>query len=157
MANQKYYAVLKGFKPGIYMQWHGEDQAEAQVKGFFGSEHQRFFSEKEAKKWLSYKNNGQKSVSAGGLDLASIGEAEGYAVTLLLQPHHRGIESINLIGSAIYNVESRKVAESKIIEEFWTEDHAKQGKPIIEAQALDVEAKPSTRARARHQDGSLER
>lgn len=153
MGNQKYYAVFKGFKPGIYREWHGKDQAEEQVKGFFGSEHKRFFSEREAQQWLNYKAKDQKPLSADELDLASIDKDKGYAVTLMLQPHHHGIQSIMFIGSAIYNVESKKLAEAKIIEDLWTENHARQGKPVIESQALDVEAKPSRKPRG-HEAGS---
>jgi hypothetical protein len=155
MAN-KYYAVFKGFKPGIYTAWNGEGQAEEQVKGFFGAVHQRFFSETEAQKWLNYKAKGQKPLSEGELGLASIDENKGYAVTLMLQPHHHGIESIMLIGSAIYNVESKKLAESKIIEDLWTEDHARQGKPVIESIALDVDAKPTRKVRG-HDSSSYSR
>ena len=153
MANQKYYAVFKGSKPGIYKEWHGKDQAEEQVKGFFGSEHKRFFNESEAQQWLDYKAKGQKPLSAGELDLASIEAAKGYAVTLMIQPYGWGIESVKLIASVVYNVESRAFAESEIMAEFWTEDHAAQGKPIIESTALDVEAKPSRKPRG-HEDGS---
>ena len=153
MANQKYYAVFKGFKPGIYREWHGEGQAEEQVSGFFGSEHKRFFHQREAQQWLDYKKKGQKPLSAGELDLASITEEKGYAVTLMLQSNHRGNEAVLLIGSAIYHVESKKLAESKIIEDLWTEDHARQGSPVIESHALDVEAKPSRKPRG-HEGGS---
>jgi hypothetical protein len=147
MANQKYYAVFKGFKPGIYSSWHGEGQAEEQVSGFFGSEHKRFFNLKEAEKWLDYKKKGQKPMSAGEADLASIAEMKGYAVTLMLQPNHGGAEAVMLIGSAIYNVDSKKLAKSKIMDEFWTPEHDKLGKPLIEATALDIEDKPAHKPR----------
>ena len=44
-----YYAVHKGFEPGIYKRW---SDAEKQVKGFSGAVYKRFSSVSEAKKFL---------------------------------------------------------------------------------------------------------
>ncbi|GJE89031.1 ribonuclease H1-like protein [Phanerochaete sordida] len=44
-----YYAVAKGFNPGIYGTW---DACESQVTGFPGSRHKKFKTEAEAAQWL---------------------------------------------------------------------------------------------------------
>jgi len=48
----KYYAVACGQKPGIYDKWHGEDGAEAQVRGFPKARFQAFSTIREAREWL---------------------------------------------------------------------------------------------------------
>jgi ribonuclease HI len=54
MSNEKkkYYAVLRGQKPGIYAKWSGENGAEAQVKGFPGARYRAFPGAREAGAWL---------------------------------------------------------------------------------------------------------
>jgi len=55
---KKYYAVAIGRKPGVYMQWFGEDGAEIQVSGFPRARFKGFASCKEAEKWITgIKNN----------------------------------------------------------------------------------------------------
>lgn len=49
MAKKKFYAVKKGYAPGIYSTWPA---AEAQVKGFAGAQFKGFVSEGEARSWL---------------------------------------------------------------------------------------------------------
>lgn len=51
-SKKKYYAVIKGFKPGIYGKWYGEDGAEIQVKSFANSIYKGFESFEEAQSWL---------------------------------------------------------------------------------------------------------
>lgn len=45
-----YYAVAKGFNPGIYGTW---DDCESQTKGFPGARHKKFKTEAEANNWLA--------------------------------------------------------------------------------------------------------
>jgi ribonuclease HI len=57
---KKYYAVIRGFKPGIYDTWYGDDGAEIQVKGFSNPIYKGFKSFKEAQKWMnSLEGNGE--------------------------------------------------------------------------------------------------
>lgn len=57
---KKYYAIIKGFKPGIYDTWYGDDGAEIQVKGFSNPIYKGFKSFKEAQKWMnSLEGNGE--------------------------------------------------------------------------------------------------
>lgn len=45
----KYYAVKKGYQPGIYTSW---EECEKQVKGYSGAEYQRFYSLEDAEAFL---------------------------------------------------------------------------------------------------------
>lgn len=57
---KKYYAIIKGFKPGIYDTWYGGNGAEIQVKGFSNPIYKGFKSFKEAQKWMnSFEDNGE--------------------------------------------------------------------------------------------------
>lgn len=56
MAKKKFYAVLKGRKPGIYTEWNGPNGAEAQVAGFAGAKYKGFATHPEADYYL--KNGG---------------------------------------------------------------------------------------------------
>jgi len=57
---KKYYAVIRGFKPGIYDTWHGDDGAEIQVKGFSNPIYKGFKSFGEAQKWMnSFEGNSE--------------------------------------------------------------------------------------------------
>jgi ribonuclease HI len=49
---QKYYAVARGMKPGVYHDWFGPEGAEAQVRGYSGAVYKGFSSLGEAKQWL---------------------------------------------------------------------------------------------------------
>ncbi len=53
MAKNKFYAVSKGRKPGIYFTWMGADGAETQVSGFPGARYKGFPTLQEAQAWLS--------------------------------------------------------------------------------------------------------
>lgn len=55
MAKKKYYAVRKGHKEGLFVQWFGKDGAQIQVQGFPGAEFKSFASRKEAEQYLSSK------------------------------------------------------------------------------------------------------
>lgn len=49
MAKKKYYAVKKGYNPGVYDNWA---TAENQVKGYPGAQFKGFFSKEEAYEWF---------------------------------------------------------------------------------------------------------
>ncbi|WP_300669426.1 ribonuclease H family protein [Desulfoluna sp.] len=49
MASQKFYAVAKGRKPGIYTHW---PEAQAQVSGFQGAVYKGFKTRSEAEQWI---------------------------------------------------------------------------------------------------------
>ncbi|MCE5264150.1 MAG: ribonuclease HI [Deltaproteobacteria bacterium] len=49
---KKYYAVLRGSRPGIYSTWYGPGGAEEQVRGFAGAVYKGFPTLDEAKRWL---------------------------------------------------------------------------------------------------------
>jgi ribonuclease HI len=51
MAKKKYYAVVNGRTPGIYIQWIGTNGAESQVNGFPGSIYKGFPTLAEAEEW----------------------------------------------------------------------------------------------------------
>ena len=57
MAKNKFYAVVRGVKPGIYDSWFGENGAKAQVDGFSGAIHQGFKTRTEAEEWYSENKN----------------------------------------------------------------------------------------------------
>ena len=52
MAKNKFYAVKKGFKPGIYKTW---DECKAQTDGYACAEYRGFKTEDEAKAFLGLK------------------------------------------------------------------------------------------------------
>jgi ribonuclease HI len=59
MGKKKYYAVVRGRKPGIYTQWFGANGAEAQVKGFPNAVFKGFTDAESAKAFIEenkYKN-----------------------------------------------------------------------------------------------------
>lgn len=45
----RYYAVKKGYQPGIYTSW---EECEKQVKGYSGAEYKRFYSLEDAESFL---------------------------------------------------------------------------------------------------------
>ena len=53
MGKNKFYAVVKGHRPGIYDEWFGAHGAEAQVKGFAGARYKGFPSRREAEAWYN--------------------------------------------------------------------------------------------------------
>lgn len=69
MAVKKYYAVISGYKPGIYDNW---PEAQAQVTGYPGAKFKGFVTWKEAEAWLekptgpspgSNKNKSKEKIS----------------------------------------------------------------------------------------------
>jgi ribonuclease HI len=52
MGKNKFYAVVKGHRPGIYNEWFGAHGAEANVRGFAGARYKGFTSHQEAEAWF---------------------------------------------------------------------------------------------------------
>lgn len=48
---KKYYAVVRGRRPGIYGKWSGEGGAQAQISGYAGARFKGFASLEEAQQW----------------------------------------------------------------------------------------------------------
>ena len=57
MAKKKFYAVARGFKPGIYDSWYGGDGAQVQVNGFPDAHFQGFVTRAEAEEWFVKNKN----------------------------------------------------------------------------------------------------
>ncbi len=53
MGKNKFYAVVKGYKPGLYNEWFGAHGAEVQIKGFAGAVYKGFTSRGEAQAWFN--------------------------------------------------------------------------------------------------------
>ncbi|MBU1965979.1 MAG: ribonuclease HI [Proteobacteria bacterium] len=51
-SKNKYYAVIKGYRPGIYTAWYGPGGAEEQVRGYAGAIYKGFVTVEEARRWL---------------------------------------------------------------------------------------------------------
>jgi ribonuclease HI len=49
---KKYYAVIRGHRPGIYNKWHGPGGSEEQVRGFKNALYRGFGSLEDAEKWF---------------------------------------------------------------------------------------------------------
>lgn len=50
---KKFYAVASGRKSGVFSEWGGENGAQAQVIGYPGAKFKSFYTEEEARHWLS--------------------------------------------------------------------------------------------------------
>jgi len=51
-SSKKYYAVMRGFQPGIYTAWYGPGGAEEQVKGYENALFKGFSALEAAKSWV---------------------------------------------------------------------------------------------------------
>ncbi|OIP91102.1 MAG: ribonuclease HI [Syntrophobacterales bacterium CG03_land_8_20_14_0_80_58_14] len=51
-SKNKYYAVIRGYQPGIYTAWYGPGGAEEQVRGYAGAVFKGFVTVEEARRWL---------------------------------------------------------------------------------------------------------
>jgi len=49
---KKFYAVARGYQPGIYTTWFGAGGAEVQIRGFTGARYKGFPTREEAERWL---------------------------------------------------------------------------------------------------------
>jgi ribonuclease HI len=58
MGKIKFYAVVRGRKPGIYTEWFGSRGAEVQIKGFAGAVYKSFSSKGEAEAWALERSAG---------------------------------------------------------------------------------------------------
>lgn len=65
MGKNKYYAVAKGRRPGIYREWMGAHGAEVQVSGFAGAVFKGFTSRTEAEAWIAKISTGEQSLQEG--------------------------------------------------------------------------------------------
>ena len=63
MAKKKFYAVARGFKPGIYDSWYGGNGAQVQINGFSDAHFQGFVTRSEAEEWYAENKNIQSSSS----------------------------------------------------------------------------------------------
>jgi ribonuclease HI len=61
--SQKYYAVARGIKPGIYTAWFGPGGAEELIRGFAGALYKKFASLSEAERWIE---NPRSAAAASG-------------------------------------------------------------------------------------------
>jgi ribonuclease HI len=68
----KYYAVARGRKPGIYTAWSGQDGAEAQIKGFSNPLFRGFGTLEDAEAWLRQEGQPGDSQSGGQADAVTI-------------------------------------------------------------------------------------
>ena len=50
-SKKKYYAVIRGCRPGIYTTWYGPGGAEEQVRGYAGALYKGFATAEEARRW----------------------------------------------------------------------------------------------------------
>ncbi|MCP4688869.1 MAG: ribonuclease HI [Desulfobacterales bacterium] len=63
---KKFYAVVRGVKPGIYTKWFGADGAQIQVQGFPGAVYKGFKTLKEAEAWRTGAGARRASARGGG-------------------------------------------------------------------------------------------
>jgi len=68
MSKKKYYAVVKGRKPGIYTSWYGTDGGDTQVKGFSGALFKGFRSYREAQEWFAEMSFSEKTERKGNTE-----------------------------------------------------------------------------------------
>jgi ribonuclease HI len=66
---KKYYAVVRGVRPGIYPAWYGPEGAEAQVRGFAGALYRGFSSLPEAQQWLNNPEGMSKTIPVRALSV----------------------------------------------------------------------------------------
>src|SRR3989339_185907 len=61
-SKKKYYAVVRGFRPGIYDAWYGSNGAEEQVRGYANALFKGFSRREEAELW---QKTGALTIHAG--------------------------------------------------------------------------------------------
>ena len=59
MPKKKYYAIVRGKRPGIYKVWFGRNGAEVQVRGFPNALYKGFATREAAEDYL--KHSGEES------------------------------------------------------------------------------------------------
>jgi ribonuclease HI len=60
---KKYYAVIRGCRPGIYTAWYGPGGAEEQVRGYTGAFYKGFSTLHEAQQWFETPADSSRSAS----------------------------------------------------------------------------------------------
>jgi ribonuclease HI len=81
--SKKYYAVARGFQPGIYTSWPGPGGAEGQIRGFAGALFKGFASLAEAQHWLENPISSRaESVKLKALNAPSPGSAPPKRITI---------------------------------------------------------------------------
>ena len=65
MGKNKFHAVVKGHRPGIYDEWFGARGAEANVRGFAGARYKGFPSRREAEAWFNELSEGTRTALPG--------------------------------------------------------------------------------------------
>jgi ribonuclease HI len=66
----KYYAVARGHKPGIYDQWFGANGAKANIDGFSNAVFKKFSTLEDARSWLKKVTEKNDFTTAGNQSLA---------------------------------------------------------------------------------------
>lgn len=74
MSKRKFYAVVTGYKPGIYDEWFGGEGAEAQIKGFPNAVYKSFATLVDAETWYT-KIAGGSPVQRPELSLRTLVES----------------------------------------------------------------------------------
>lgn len=137
MVNKKIYAVKKGWKPGLYDQWYGENGAQKQVDGYNGAKHRRFHNVMDAMEWMS------------GVDLDPMPEdfnPKGYAITLMMIPKGRGEEWAEFVAADIIDAKSQEMAEQEMMEKYWSTGHQSKGTPLFSTLNLKPENEREARS-----------
>ncbi|RZB33294.1 MAG: ribonuclease HI [Desulfobacteraceae bacterium Eth-SRB2] len=113
---KKYYSVIRGFKPGIYDAWYGDDGAEIQVKGFSNPIYKGFKSFKEAQKWMdSFEGNGEaiyEQTATTYLSQITYSEIENSGANVIIytdggslgNPGPGGFAAVIIKGKKIYEI-----------------------------------------------------
>lgn len=69
-SQKKYYAVIRGYQPGIYTAWYGPGGAEEQVRGYAGAIYKGFTTLREARQW--FESPAARPRSASGRSPAAV-------------------------------------------------------------------------------------
>jgi len=64
MPKKKYYAVVRGKRPGIYKVWFGRNGAEVQVRGFPNALYRGFVIREAAEDYLKHSGGGEQTAHA---------------------------------------------------------------------------------------------
>jgi hypothetical protein len=123
----KFYAVVKGFEVGIYDTWYGG--AAEQVTGFPRAIHRRFTNRDDAERWYIWMT--KKSLSPKRQLTAVERQRHGYAVMVMLKPNGAGDETMVSLGANFFDGDSEEAAEERGLAEFWSDEHARKGTPVV--------------------------
>lgn len=132
---RKFYAVVKGFNVGIYDSWYGVGGAAEQVTGFPNAIHRRFTDRASAEQW--YKWMTKPSLLPQRELTVAQRSRHGYAVMVMLQPNGAGAQAEVPLGSNFYEAVNRSTAYQQGLNEFWSSEHEKLGKPVVHVVHLE--------------------